>query len=118
MAPRRVAVCALRIAFIVSTTACGSSAMGPSQNSVVDGTVVERYGGKPIPGAIVFIKDGPDAGASLSTDSKGYFELVGLKRLDFSLFFVASGFTDSIIDVAKNSLGEIGLSPLFTDYTV
>jgi len=50
--------------------------LGPTNKTHVRGTVFDTLG-RQVPGAVVLILDGPQAGASTSADERGAFELVG-----------------------------------------
>ena len=104
----------LSVVLLAAMVACGKSSPTSPSSAVVEGTVVERYTGNPISEANVC--GGPSCA---TTDQNGHFRVPWITAgSNMSLKIIADGFTNAVITVETNSLGNVGLSPLSTDYSV
>lgn len=120
---KRFLMCATAGGLLLSL-ACGSRApVAPSSTAAapsrtvgdVSGQVVERYGGAPVPNAVVSAA-GDRVSEYVVTDADGHFVLHGLGTAGFTVYVVADGFTVSSVAVSGPDLGRIELQPMYSAY--
>ena len=99
------------VGLLCATVACGggsgspaapSSPTGPSTSSL-SGQVTDSVTSNAIPGAVVSIADGPNAGRSATTDASGNYNLTGLQRSGFTVNVTAAGYTPTSRGVTLTS---------------
>lgn len=78
----------------------------------LSGSVTITNTSTPIPGAVVRVVDGPNAGASASTDGNGRYAITGLQRAGFSVAVDAAGYTSDARGITLTSNGTANFSLL------
>lgn len=120
--PRGLAALLLTVTTLLAA-GCGDSVpmTGPDSTKAlgqVIGQVVSLYGGLPIKGAFVAIRDGAQAGYTTTTVSDGSFVLKNVKESQISLLVYADGYANNVVSIDAPITLPIGMSPNFTDISI